>query len=286
MKIKKSGSKYNYDLQLKSYAPLSFRLYFYVACFMFLSFRLLSSLTGTVYANSAADHGNKLSQSSVMVPMDPNTVKGFELLRTGISIAEGQKDTRSKDQLRKIIEQVRSVEFKPQEQVPEPVIVPEKAPVIEPNEIVPDVPEHKEEAKQEAKPKLPDETITDETLQKLRNIAQEPEKLDNPLELGEILFVSGNVKEAVTFYSEALKRKDPNDVNLSWDRAWILFQIGNCLRKDDLPAAAKMYRQLLTEYPNSPWADFATAQSNLITWYLKDEPYKLMLQIKHTGSEQ
>jgi len=221
-----------------------------------------------------------------MVSIDPNKVQGLELLQTEISIAEGQNDTKSKEQLRKIIDQIRSVEFKPQKQDPEPVIVPEKAPVIEPNEIVPDVPVHKEEVKQKVKSRLPDEPITDETLQKLRNLAQEPEKLDNALELGEILFVSGNVKEAATFYSEALMRKDPNDVNLSWDRAWILFQIGNCLRKDDLPAAAKMYRQLLTEYPNSPWADFATAQSNLIAWYLKDEPYKLMLQIKHTGSEQ
>ncbi len=73
---------------------------------------------------------------------------------------------------------------------------------------------------------------------------------------------------------------------MSRDRAWILFQIGNCLRKDDLPAAAKMYQQLLTEYPNSPWVDLAKAQSNLIAWYLKDEPVKLIAEVKHAGSEQ
>jgi len=131
-----------------------------------------------------------------------------------------------------------------------------------------------------------DELITGETLQMLRNLAQDPKKLDNPLELGEILFVSGNLKEAAMFYSEAMKRKDPNDVGLSRDRAWILFQIGNCLRNDDLPEAAKMYQRLLTEYPNSPWADMATAQSNLIAWFLKDEPVKLMLQVKRAGSEK
>lgn len=284
--MKSSNTKYDYDSQLKSHASLSFKLYFYIACFTFLSFRLLTSLTGVACANSAAGNGRKLSQNSVITSRDPNNIHGLELLRAEISIAKGQIDTKSRDQLKRIIEQIRSVEFKPQEQAPEPVIVPEKAPAIEPNETVPDVPAQKEKAKQQAKPKQPYEPITDETLQMLINLAQDPEKLDNPFELGEILFVSGKVKEASTFYSEALKRKDPNDVSVSWDRAWILFQTGNCLRNEDLPAAAKMYQQLLTEYPNSPWADLATAQSNLIAWYLKDEPEKLMLQVKHAGSEQ
>jgi TolA-binding protein len=286
VKMKNRNTKYNYDSQLKSHASLSFKLYLYIACFTFLSFRLLTSLTGTVYANSAAGDGRKLSQSSVITSRDPNNIHGLELLRAEISIAKGQIDTKSKNQLKQIIEQIRSVEFGQQKQAPAPVIIPEKAPVIEPNETVPDVPVQKEKVKQEAKPKLPYEPITDETLQMLGNLAQEPDKLDNPLELGEVLFVSGNIQKASTFYLEALKRKDPNDVSVSRDRAWILFQIGNCLRNEDLPAAAKMYRQLLTEYPNSPWADMATARSNLIAWYLKDEPVKLMLQVKRAGSEQ
>ena len=286
VKMKNSNKKYNYDSQLKSSATLSFKLYFYIACFMFLSLRLLTSLTGTAYANSADVDSRKLSQSSVITSRDPKNLSGLELLRAEIGIAKGQIDTKSKNQLKEIIEQIRSVEFGPQKQAPAPVFIPEKAPAIEPEETVPDVPVPKEKVIQVAKPRLPDKPITGETLQMLRNLAQNPEKLDNPLELGDILFISGNVKEAVTFYSEALKRKDPNDAGVSWDRAWILFQTGNCLRNDDLPAAAKMYRQLLTEYPNSPWAGLATAQSNLIAWYLKDEPEKLMLQIKHAGSEQ
>ena len=286
VKMKNSNTKYNYDSQLKSSASLSFKLYFYIACFTFLSFRLLTSLTGTAYANSAAGDGRKLSQSSVITSRDPNNVNGLELLRAEISIAKGQNDTKSMDQLKRIIEQIRSVEFGPEKQAPQPVVIPEKAPGIEPDETVSETPVQKEKAKQEAKPKLPYEPITDETMQMLINLAQDPEKLDNPLELGEIVFVSGNVKEASTFYSEALKRKDPNDVSVSWDRAWILFQIGNCLRNEDPPAAAKMYQQLLTEYPNSPWADLAKARSNLIAWYLKNEPAKLIAEVKRAGSEQ
>ncbi len=284
--MKNSNTKYNYDSQLKSSTSLSFKLYFYIACFTFLSFRLLTSLTGTAYANSAAGDGRKLSQSSVITSRDPKNISGLELLRAEISIAKGQNDTKSMDQLKQIIEQIRSVEFGSQKQAPQPVVIPEKAPAIEPNETVSEIPVQKEEVKQEAKPKLPYEPITDETLQMLINLAQDPEKLDNPLELGEIVFVSGNVKEASMFYSEALKRKDPNDVSVSLDRAWILFQIGNSLRNDDLPAAAKMYQQLLTEYPNSPWADLAKARSNLIAWYLKNEPVKLIAEVKRAGSEQ
>lgn len=286
VKMKNSSKKFNYDSQLKSSASLSFKLYFYIACFTFLSLRLLTSLTGVAYANSAAGDSRKLSQSSVIISRDPKNISGLEFLRADINIAKSQNDTKSRDQLKQIIEQIRSVEFGQQKQAPAPVVIPEKAPAIKPEETVPDVPVEKEKAKQAAKPRLPNEPITGETLQMLRNLAQNPEKLDNPFELGEILFVSGNVKEAATFYSEALKRKDPNDAGASQERAWILFQIGNCLRNEDLPAAAKMYQQLLTEYPNSPWAGMATARSNLIAWYLKDEPVKLIAEIKHAGSEQ
>ncbi len=284
--MKNSRKKFNYDLRLKSPAFLSFRLYFYIACFMFLSFRLATSLTGVACANSAADNGQKLAKSSVSTSIDRNNANVLELLQAGMSVTYSNNDTKSKDQLKTIIEQIRSVEFGAQKPVPEPVTVPEQLSTVEPNETIVDVPVQKETAKQEAKPRLPNEPIADETLQMLKSLAQEPQKLANPLELGEVLFVSGNLKEAAVFYSEALKRKDPNDAGLSRERAWILFQIGNCLRKDDMPAAAKTYRQLLTEYPNSPWADMATARNNLIAWYLKDEPLKLIQQVKQPGREQ
>ena len=284
--MKNSNKKYNYDSQLKGYATLSFKLYFYIACFTFLSFRLLTSLTGTACANSAADNGRKLSQSSVITSRDPKNISGLELLRAESSIAKSENDTKSRDQLRRIIEQIRSVEFGPQKQAPATVIVPEKSPAIEPNENVSNLPVQKEEAKQAIESKSQYGPITEKTLQTLKTLTQDPEKLTNPLELGEILFVSGNLKEAAMFYREALKRKDPNDVNLSLDRAWILFQIGNCLRNEDMPAAAKAYQQLITEYPNSPWADLAKARSNLIAWYLKDDPVKLIAEVKRAGSKQ
>jgi len=286
VKMKNSNNKYDYDSQLKSSATSSLRLYFYIACFTFLSLRLLTALTGTVYANSAGDNSRKVSQSGLTTSRDPKNKSSLELLRAEISIDKSENDAKSSDQLKRIIEQIRSVEFGPQKQAPTPVIVPEKAPAIEPDETVTEVPVQKEQAKQaiESGPKYG--PITEKTLQMLKTLARDPGKLANPLELGEILFVSGNLKEAAIFYSEALNRKDPNDVNLSLDRAWILFQTGNCLRNEDPKPAAKAYQQLVTEYPNSPWADLAKARSNLIAWYLKDEPVKLIAEVKRGGSEQ
>jgi tetratricopeptide (TPR) repeat protein len=276
----------NFDLGVQC---TPYRRYFYIACFTVLSIRLLSSLTGTLYADSTTDDGKKLSQDRVLASSNPTNTSGLELLQAYISVAQGKNNTKSAEQLKQIIEQIRSIEFKPQKQAPEPVVIPENAPAIEPNETVPDepnMPAQKEKPKPEDKARLPYEPITDQTLQMLRTLAQEPEKLENPLELAETVFASGNEKEASLFYSEALKRKDPNDIGSSSERAWILFQIGNCLRNSDLPAAAKTYQQLLTEYPNSPWTELARARSDLIAWYLKDEPDKLMLQVKKATSQK
>ncbi|MHC4425039.1 MAG: tetratricopeptide repeat protein [Planctomycetota bacterium] len=276
-----------YDSRLKSLAALSLKLCFCVFCFTFLPLRLLTSLTDIASANSAPNIGQESPPGSLTSRGDPNSPHGRQLWRTEISIAKGQEDEKNKNELKRIIEQIRSVEFEPQKQAPEPLVVPEETPAIEPNETLSesDVPVEKDDEKAETEPKLPYEPITDQTLQMLRNLSQHPDEMDNPLGLGDILFLSGNPKEAVMFYQEALERKNPNDVSSSRDRAWVLFQIGNCLRNDDLPTAAKTYGQLLTEYPNSPWADLARFQGKLIDWYLKDEPRKLIAEVEHAGSE-
>lgn len=278
-------SKRNYNSKLKSSAALIVKLCFYAFCITLLPLYLLTSLIGVASAKSATEIGQKLPQSSFVVPRDPNSSYARQLWRTEISIPQGRNNQASKNKLKQVIEQIRSVEFKPSKQASEPLVVPKEAPAIEPNETSPDIPVQKEQEKKQIEPKLPYEPITDRTLQMLRNLAQHPDKLDNPFELGEILFISGNLKEATVFYQEALKRRDPNNISSARDRAWILFQIGNCLRNDDLTASAKMYRQLITEYPGSLWADLAKAQSKLIDWFHKDEPFKLIAEREYAPSE-
>jgi tetratricopeptide (TPR) repeat protein len=240
---------------------------------------LVNHLPFTIYhlPNSAAAVGQKSPQSSVTTPPDPNSNFGRQLWRAELSIAKGGKNKRTKDELKRMIEQIRSIKFEPEKEISEPIVVPKVVLIDEPNEAVS---ETKEQEKKEIEPKLPYEPITDQTLQLLKSLSQHLDNLRNSFELGETLFLSGNLKEAVIFYREALKRKGPDDVGSTRDRAWILFQIGNCLRNDDPPNAIKTYRQLILEYPNSPWKELAEARSKLLDWYQKEEPHKLIAEHK------
>jgi len=243
---------------------------------------LVNHLPFTVYhlPNSAAAVGQKSPQKNLTIPPDPNSNFRRQLWRVELSIAKGEKDKRTKDELKRMIEQIRSIELKPDKQTSEPVLVPEVIQTAELNETLPDKAVSKEQKTKEIGTKLPYEPISDQTLQILKDLSQHLDHLRNSFELGETLFLSGNLKEAAIFYSEALKRKSPDDVGSARDRAWILFQIGNCLRNDDPITAMKMYGQLITEYPNSPWKELAGARNKLLNWYLTDKPSELIAEHK------
>jgi tetratricopeptide (TPR) repeat protein len=261
-----------------------------------LLFSVFCSLT-----YSAAAVGQKSPQKNLTIPPDPNSNFRRQLWRVELSIAKGEKDKRTKDELKRMIEQIRSIELKPDKQTSEPVLVPEVIQTAGLNETLPDKAVPKEQKTKEIGTKLPYEPISDQTLQILKDLSQHLDHLRNSFELGETLFLSGNLKEAAIFYREALKRKSPEPrlrgdkftparepalrepkagVGSARDRAWILFQIGNCLRNDDPITAMKMYGQLITEYPNSPWKELAGARSKLLNWYLTDKPGELIAEHK------
>jgi len=257
----------------------------WVLCFVFLPLNLTASLTGIASANSATETVLQSPQNGSAISGDPNSTLARQLRQAEISAAKARKESESKKRLKQIIEQVRAVEFVSQAQPTESPITPEQTPTPEPNSTPSDVQVPEEDAEPANEPKLPYEPVAEQTLEMLRNLSQKPEKVENPLELAEILFLSGNLNDAAMLYQEALKRQDPNDAAVSRDRAWILFQSGNCLRNDDMPAAAKMYRRLQTEYPTSPWAELAKARGKLIDWYLKDEPEKLVAEVRSAKNE-
>lgn len=233
-------------------------------------------------ANKAAIVSEKPQQNGpTIVGKTPASI-GSQLWRDRIIAPENKNDNTSKDELKKLIEQIRSVEFK-QQKIPEPVIVVKPTPALVPSAVEGAEPNKTSLgvlAKKEPEPNLPYKPVADQTLQMLKSKSQHPEQVTNPFQLAEILFLSGHVKEAAVFYQEALNRIDPNDASATEDRAWILFQIGNCLRKDDLPAATKMYRQLVAEHPNSPWTELAKTIEKLADWYQKDKPKELIAEFK------
>jgi len=283
--MKNKDQRHKYNSKLKGSGTMAAKSWLCVLCLTFLPLRLLTSLMGTASANSTVELGRESVPSGLVVAGYPNSSPQRQLWRADISLANDRRDEKSKGELMRMIEQVRSIRFMPRKHVPEFVVVPVEAPAVEPNEAASDTIVESEAEQDQPGPRLPYEPITERTLQVLRDLSEDPEKVDNPFELAETLFLSGNVKEAAVFYAEALGRTEPNDVSSSRDRAWVLFQAGNCLRSTDLPAATKMYTQLLTEYPISPWTDMAKAQARLIDWYVKDEPHKLVVDAEPAGEK-
>ncbi len=125
-------------------------------------------------------------------------------------------------------------------------------------------------------PTEPAATLTEAMLKKLGNLLHDPNQVGDPLEMAELLFLSGRQTEAAVFYEKALARTVPNDSSMENDRAWILFQLGNCLRQTDMARAKDMYMKLVSEYPASPWTELAKAHGRLITWYQTAKPQQFM----------
>ena len=111
------------------------------------------------------------------------------------------------------------------------------------------------------------------TLEGLRKNAG---RVRDPLEVAELLFLSGRPTEAVPFYEEALRRTSAGDAAAGADRAWILFQLGNCLRESDATKAQDAYTKLIAEFPSSPWTEMARASGQLVAWYQSARPDQLL----------
>jgi len=236
------------------------------------------SQTGEVVpANFGAQVDKGLPQDGPISRANSDNRSARQLWRAGIAILHDQEDKTGRDELQRIIEQIHSVQFKPPK-APEPVVVVEPAPAAEPDEIPSDTKAPEELQAKEAESKLPYEPVSDETLQAIEDLLKHSDQLGNPFELGEVLFLSGRLKQAEVFYRQALGRSGADDSGSAQDRDWILFQIANCLREDNPPEALKLYRQLIAEYPDSPWTELAKAQEKLIDWYQKDKPRTLIAE--------
>ena len=249
--------------------------------------RIGTNVTANFAAQDDGQKHSQLPQSGLLISKAPDTLLGRQLWQARISTSKGQKDNKSRNELQQIIKQIHSVEFKPQAQTPEAFIVVEPVQKTEPNENLSDIEATAKSEEKKVEPGtreagadnlIPTKagTISDQTLQMLDNLSQHPEQLENPFELAEVLFHSGHLKQAEKCYRQALSRSSRDETDSPGTRAWILFQIGNCLRNDDPAAAMETYRQLIAEHPNSLWVDLAKARSSLINWYQQNKPRMLI----------
>jgi tetratricopeptide (TPR) repeat protein len=212
------------------------------------------------------------------VPLDFLSIAQANLLAK----MDGSSDLQS--QLKKVIDRINAVQFKSKEQTERDKAVSSDIAVAEnaakqakeandvPATIIPDASFLQDEQK--------NLNITEQTVQIIEQSMQQPQSVKNPLELANILYNCGRLKDAAVFYQQAIN--DSNDVKdvMYKDKAWILFQAGNCLQKIEPETAVKIYKRLIVEYPDSTWTQAAGAKSHLIEWYLQQKPETLLKKTK------
>jgi len=218
-------------------------------------------------------------EASLYPARTPATPITRQLWRDRIRTVTADANDPTRSELEHLISLIRSVRLElqqPQQQPSEPPLVPDETPSTPP-----EVNEPQPTPESDLQPDLPKadpqcSELSEQTLQLLKEKLQDPNGIDDPLELAEILFHSGYLEQAAACYQRALEGMDPNDPNTAEDKPWALFQIGNCLRRTQPDKAIESYTQLIEEFPSSPWAPSARILATLTSWYREHNVVELV----------
>lgn len=221
---------------------------------------------GTITANFAPEVNETLPQNSPS-PVDASSAKR-QLMESRISSLPQDNDSNKTDELKKMVDLVRSVKLEPRQPAQQPVPAALSATATA-----------AEQSSQPVQTQRAENSISDEMLRLVENQLKDPNLISNPFELAEILFKSGRQTQAGICYKQALKVLPTDDPNVATERAWILFQIGNCLKDEDPNTARESYAELIRTHSNSPWAEIAKARYGIIEWYQQDNPGELIQQL-------
>jgi len=195
-----------------------------------------------------------------------------DLWSTRVAAPEQGREAEASLALKRLVRQVRSVKFEDQNPGPTFTPPPESMPSADAMEAQPvemGVPGSSASVTAAPASGSSQPTQAEQTLGVLR---QDPNQVHDPLEMAELLFLSGRPAEAAPFYAKALDGLNRTDPTYEADRAWVLFQLGNCLRETNIAKAQETYMKLISEYPASPWTELAKAHGRLLTWYQKTRP--------------
>ena len=217
---------------------------------------------GTITANFASEVNDNLPQN---IPSSVDTSSKTQLMESRISSLPKDNDNNKTDELKKMIELVRSVKLEPRQlaQQPAPSVATPAA----------------EQPSQPVQTQPNESSTSNETLRLIENQLKDPNLISNPFELAEILFKSGKQVQAGICYKQALKVLPADDPNFATERAWILFQIGNCFKDEDPNTARESYAELIRTHSNSPWTEIAKARYSIIELYQQDNPGELIRQL-------
>ena len=99
----------------------------------------------------------------------------------------------------------------------------------------------------------------DEKVQEIEDVVKNGKEIVRPFEIAENLYKLGEYKLALEIYRLIDKNKDENERKI-----WVLYQIANCYRKQELyDDAVKVYRELRDGYEGTYWSKQAQ-------WYIQD----------------
>jgi hypothetical protein len=240
----------------------------------------------------AAAVKDQLPQTSPPPADTPARQVERQLRKSNISPLTQHSDNGKADDLKQIIEQIRSIEFGlARGELVEPATVsqvkPQQPAVSEDGKQNTEDREQKTEDRgqrtEDGKQKIEYQSSVlsqpSSEIQMLEDLLKDPNRIANPLELAEVLFKSGKPSPAGLCYKQALISLDANDTNMAGERAWILFQIGNCFKYDDPNTARQSFAELIRTHPSSPWAEIAKSEHGIVEWYQQDQPRKLIQEI-------
>ncbi len=109
----------------------------------------------------------------------------------------------------------------------------------------------------------------DKKVQKIENVVKNEEEIVHPFEIAETLYKLGEYKIALEIYNLIDRNKIKNKKKI-----WILYQIANCYRKQELyEDAVKVYRELRDGYEGTYWSKQAQ-------WYIQDIEWRAKVEEK------
>jgi tetratricopeptide (TPR) repeat protein len=109
----------------------------------------------------------------------------------------------------------------------------------------------------------------DQKVQEIENVVKNGEKIVHPFEIAENLYKLGEYKIALELYELIDKNKIESERKI-----WVLYQIANCYRKQELyDDAVKVYRELRDGYEGTYWSKQAQ-------WYIQDIEWRAKVEEK------
>jgi hypothetical protein len=107
-------------------------------------------------------------------------------------------------------------------------------------------------------------------LAQLREIPRQ--SVADPAALADTLYITGQQELAGVFYQLALEDAAQPPAT----QAWLMFQLANCRRQGDPPAATGLYEKVMAQHGDSPWAPLAQFELNLLRWQQDNQVHQFL----------